>query len=98
MRGAPAWKTIGRTPVSLCPKSRGLPKLPESSILKILIGHRSFITPGRFHDGKGRAEVNFPWERLTGEPLIYASMGTILNGQAEVFQTIAAGVAKHKGS
>ena len=24
-------------------------------------------------------------------------MGTILNGQAEVFQTIAAGVAKHKG-
>jgi zeaxanthin glucosyltransferase len=24
-------------------------------------------------------------------------VGTILNGQAEVFQTIAAGVAKHKG-
>jgi zeaxanthin glucosyltransferase len=65
--------------------------------LKILIGHRSFITPGPFHDGKGRDEVNFPWERLTGEPLIYASMGTILNGQAEVFRTIAAGVAKHKG-
>jgi zeaxanthin glucosyltransferase len=55
-----------------------------------------FHHTGPFHDGKGRAEVNFPWERLTGEPLIYASMGTILNGQAEVFQTIAAGVAKHK--
>jgi MGT family glycosyltransferase len=56
-----------------------------------------FHHTGPFHDGKGRAKVNFPWERLTGEPLIYASMGTILNGQAEVFQTIAAGVAKHKG-
>ena len=56
-----------------------------------------FHHTGPFHDGKGRDEVNFPWERLTGEPLIYASMGTILNGQAEVFHTIAAGVAKHKG-
>jgi zeaxanthin glucosyltransferase len=56
-----------------------------------------FHHTGPFHDGKGRDEVNFPWERLTGEPLIYASMGTILNGQAEVFRTIAAGVAKHKG-
>ena len=40
--------------------------------------------------------MDFPWERLTGEPLIYASMGTILNGQPEVFRTIAAGVATHK--
>ena len=55
-----------------------------------------FHHTGPFHDGKGREAVNFPWERLTGEPLIYASMGTILNGQAEVFRTLAAGVAKHK--
>jgi zeaxanthin glucosyltransferase len=46
-------KSIGRTPVSVCPKSRGLPKLPESSTLKILIGHRSFITPGRSMMAKG---------------------------------------------
>jgi zeaxanthin glucosyltransferase len=56
-----------------------------------------FHHTGPFHDGKGREEVKFPWERLTGEPLIYASMGTILNGQPEVFCTIAAAVAKHKG-
>jgi zeaxanthin glucosyltransferase len=56
-----------------------------------------FHHTGPFHDGKGREEVKFPWERLTGEPLIYASMGTILNGQPEVFRTIAAAVAKHKG-
>jgi zeaxanthin glucosyltransferase len=56
-----------------------------------------FHHTGPFHDGKGREEIYFPWDRLTGEPLIYASMGTILNGQAEIFQTIVAGIAKHKG-
>jgi zeaxanthin glucosyltransferase len=38
------------------------------------------------------------WDRLTGEPLIYASMGTLMNGRADVFRTIVAGVAKHKGT
>jgi zeaxanthin glucosyltransferase len=37
-----------------------------------------------------RLEVEFPWERLTGEPLIYASMGTLQNGSERVFQTIVA--------
>jgi len=57
-----------------------------------------FHYTGPFHDGKGRPNVNFPWDRLTGEPLVYASMGTILNGRADVFRTIAAGVAMHKGT
>ncbi|HEX3445584.1 MAG TPA: glycosyltransferase [Chthoniobacterales bacterium] len=57
-----------------------------------------FHHTGPFHDGKGRLKVDFPWERLTGEPLIYASMGTIMNGRADVFRTIIAGVAKHKGT
>jgi hypothetical protein len=34
--------------------------------------------------------VDFPWEQITGEPLIYASMGTLLNGLADVFRTIIA--------
>lgn len=55
-----------------------------------------FHHTGPYHDGKGREPMDFPWDRLTGEPLIYSSMGTILNGNAEVFRTIAAGVAKHK--
>src|SRR5579872_5748830 len=36
-----------------------------------------------------RAEVEFPWERLDGRPLIYASMGTLQNGSEAVFKTIA---------
>ena len=55
-----------------------------------------FHHTGPFHDGKGREKVDFPWDRLTGEPLIYASMGTIMNGQADVFRTIVAALAKHK--
>ena len=55
-----------------------------------------FYHTGPFHDGKGRESVDFPWERLTGEPLIYASMGTILNGRVDVFQNIVAALAKNK--
>jgi zeaxanthin glucosyltransferase len=55
-----------------------------------------FHHTGPFHDGKGRKEVDFPWERPTGERLIYASMGTILNGRVDVFRTIVAALAKHK--
>jgi zeaxanthin glucosyltransferase len=55
-----------------------------------------FHLTGPFHDGTGREHLDFPWERLTGEPLIYASMGTILNGRVDVFRTIVAALAKHK--
>ena len=55
-----------------------------------------FHHTGPFHDGRGRENVDFPWERITGEPLIYASMGTILNGRVDVFRTIVAARAKHK--
>ena len=55
-----------------------------------------FHHTGPFHDGKGRQNVDFPWERITGEPLVYASMGTILNGRVDVFRTIVGALAKHK--
>jgi hypothetical protein len=34
-----------------------------------------FHYAGPFHDDKGRAETPFPWERLTGEPLIVECAG-----------------------
>ena len=55
-----------------------------------------FHYTGPFHDGTGRREVDFPWERLTGEPLIYASMGTLMNGLADVYRTITAATAQRK--
>ena len=42
-------------------------------------------------------EVPFPWDQLTGEPIIYASVGTLQVGDAEIFRTIAAAVSKRKG-
>lgn len=51
-----------------------------------------FHYTGPFHDGLGRIPSNFPWGQLTGKPLIYASMGTLLNGLESVFSTIAEAV------
>jgi UDP:flavonoid glycosyltransferase YjiC (YdhE family) len=59
-------------------------------------GHTQFRHTGRFHDGNGRIELDFPWERLTGEPLIYASMGTEQSGLADVFRVIATAGMKRK--
>jgi MGT family glycosyltransferase len=56
-----------------------------------------FKYTGPFHDGAGRMDVDFPWERLTGEPLIYASMGTMLDGLVDVYRTITAATANRKG-
>jgi len=55
-----------------------------------------FRHTGPFHDGNGRIDVDFPWERLTGEPLLYASMGTVQTGLASVFRAIAAAATKRK--
>jgi MGT family glycosyltransferase len=48
-----------------------------------------FHFTGPYHNPATRKPVPFPFEKLTGQPLIYASMGTIQNQLLEVFQTIA---------
>jgi zeaxanthin glucosyltransferase len=56
-------------------------------------GPRQFRYAGPFNSGT-RAEPAFPWDRLTGEPIVYASMGTIQNSNADLFRTIAAAASK----
>jgi zeaxanthin glucosyltransferase len=58
---------------------------------------KQFHYAGPFHDGKGRLDFPFPWDQLTGEPIVYASMGTVQVGNPDVLRTIAAAVSKHKG-
>ncbi|WP_026734158.1 glycosyltransferase [Fischerella sp. PCC 9605] len=48
-----------------------------------------FYFTGPFHDAIGRQKVDFPDEKLTGQPLIYASMGTIRNRLKHIFYIIA---------
>ena len=44
---------------------------------------------GPFLDAQRRPAVDFPWDRLDGRPLIYASLGTLQNGSEAIFRTIA---------
>jgi len=49
----------------------------------------NFHYTGPFVDETARLNVEFPWERLDGRPLIYASLGTTLKGDSSTFQLIA---------
>jgi zeaxanthin glucosyltransferase len=48
-----------------------------------------FHFTGPFHNIASREPVGFPFEKLTGQPLIYASMGTLQNRRQEIFRCIA---------
>jgi zeaxanthin glucosyltransferase len=45
---------------------------------------------GPYGNPLSREPVPFPWEKLTGQPLIYASLGTVQNRLGFVFEAIAA--------
>lgn len=53
-----------------------------------------FYYAGPFHDNGGREPVPFPWEKLNGNPLIFASMGTLVNGLKDVYRTILRAVGE----
>ena len=48
-----------------------------------------FHFTGPYHSSIGRENISFPWDKLTGQPLVYASMGTIQNRLLPVFEAIA---------
>jgi zeaxanthin glucosyltransferase len=48
-----------------------------------------FHFTGPYHSPVGRDAVDFPYEKLTEQPLIYASLGTIQNRLQHVFRDIA---------
>src|SRR5258708_26112077 len=49
---------------------------------------------GPCHESEGHAPLPFPWETLNGKPLIYASLGTLVNGLDHVYKTILQAVGK----
>jgi MGT family glycosyltransferase len=53
---------------------------------------RSALPPAFRYTGPlrfGEDAAPFPWERLTGSPIVYASLGTLQNRREPVFRTIA---------
>ncbi|NJM96757.1 MAG: glycosyltransferase [Phormidesmis sp. RL_2_1] len=48
-----------------------------------------FHFTGPYTNPASREPVDFPFEKLTGQPLIYASLGTLQNRLFDIFKTIA---------
>ena len=71
--------------ITQTPKEFDLPGFPAPA---------NFIYAGPFHDGDGREKVSFPWEKLTGKPLIYASLGSLVNGLDHVYKAVLGAVEK----
>ena len=65
--------------ISQIPKEFDFPTIPWPP---------QFHYTGPFHDDRGREPIPFPWAKLDGRPLIYASMGTLVNGLEDVYKTI----------
>ena len=86
----------------------GLPPQPDPSELwstRLRISHMPGLLdfprrswPPHFHhcgpfiSAEAREKVAFPWERLTGQRLVYASLGTLNNSDVRVWKAIAEGV------
>ena len=64
-------------------------QLPEALEFDVL-GERpaGLHYTGPFVDAQRRPMVDFPWSRLDGRPLIYASLGTLQNGSEAIFRII----------
>jgi MGT family glycosyltransferase len=48
-----------------------------------------YTGPWHRHETNGSTDDSFPWEKLDGRPLIYASLGTLQNRVDEIFHCIA---------
>jgi zeaxanthin glucosyltransferase len=53
-----------------------------------------FHYAGPFHDDGGREPVPFAWDKLDGRPLIYASLGTLVNGRYSIIRAILGAVGR----
>lgn len=53
---------------------------------------RHFHYTGPWHEQQRDKLVDFPWHRLNGKPLIYASMGTLQNSLQPIFRAMLQGV------
>jgi zeaxanthin glucosyltransferase len=63
-------------------------QMPREFDFEQAVVPESIVYSGPFVDRFGRVEVEFPWQRLDGRPLIYVSMGTVQNHVKRIFQTI----------
>jgi zeaxanthin glucosyltransferase len=65
--------------IAQTPKEFDYPGIPLSPV---------FHYTGPFHEDDGRESIPFAWERLNGKPLVYASLGTLVNGLLQIHKAI----------
>ncbi|MGB6826443.1 MAG: glycosyltransferase, partial [Terracidiphilus sp.] len=71
------------------PELAHITQLPECLDFPRSMLPRNFYYTGPFTNQAARPHVDFPWDRLNGRPIIYASLGTTRNVQAFVFHLVA---------
>jgi len=71
------------------PELAHITQLPECLDLPRSRLPANFFYTGPFANRVARPPVDFPWDRLDGRPIIYASLGTTRNVQASVFRLVA---------
>jgi zeaxanthin glucosyltransferase len=64
-------------------------QLPECLDLTRSKLPNNFYYTGPFVDEAARPSVEFPWNRLDGRPIVYASLGTAKKNRATIFRLIA---------
>ena len=85
-----AWgMDIGREPGEGLSKLAQITQLPRALEFDIDPLPRNLYYTGPFVDPAQRSPIDFPWDRLDGRPLIFASLGTLQNQSREKFRIIA---------
>lgn len=85
-----AWglKLLKHSTDTLSPLAQ-ITQLPRALEFEVVKAPPLLHYTGPFIDAHLRPDIEFPWHRLDGRPLVYASMGTLQNRAQEVFRTIA---------
>src|ERR1700730_7315926 len=81
-------------PATAVPRLAVISQTPKEFDFQGIPWPPEFHYAGPFHESEGRAPIPFPWEKLNGKPLIYASLGNLVNGLDHVYKIILETVEK----
>jgi MGT family glycosyltransferase len=81
-------------PAAALPRLAVITQTPKAFDFQGIPWPPQFHYAGPFHESEGHASIPFPWEKLNGKPLIYASLGTLVNGLDHVYKIILEAVGK----
>jgi MGT family glycosyltransferase len=81
-------------PATAIPRLAVITQTPKEFDFQGIPWPPEFHYAGPFHENESLAIIPFPWERLNGKPLIYASLGTLVNGLDHVYKIILEAVGK----